>query len=108
MLEDWIRLCEICGEAATNITSLGDQRFMEDWNERRIFGQKTNSSSNERGAGLDNRFVQESIDPTNKVRGQASTIVEVIRRSPSSNSSVSPHHRHSEPSRRIVNSVSHR
>ncbi|KAG9447861.1 hypothetical protein H6P81_013989 [Aristolochia fimbriata] len=43
------RFCEICGEAATNITGLGDQRFMEDWNERRILGRETNSSSNERG-----------------------------------------------------------
>ncbi|KAG9440109.1 hypothetical protein H6P81_020274 [Aristolochia fimbriata] len=43
------RFCEICGEAATNITDLGDQRFMEDWNERRILGRETNSSSYERG-----------------------------------------------------------
>ncbi|KAG9447217.1 hypothetical protein H6P81_013345 [Aristolochia fimbriata] len=41
--------CEIFGEAATNITGLGDQRFMEDWNKRRILGRETNNSSNERG-----------------------------------------------------------
>ncbi|KAG9441226.1 hypothetical protein H6P81_017080 [Aristolochia fimbriata] len=41
--------------------------------------------------------IQESIDPTNKVRGQAATILEVIRRSPSSNSSVLPHHRPTWP-----------
>ncbi|XP_068666299.1 uncharacterized protein [Aristolochia californica] len=43
------RLCEICGEAATNITGLGDQTFMEEWNERRILGRGISSSSNERG-----------------------------------------------------------
>ncbi|XP_068645025.1 uncharacterized protein [Aristolochia californica] len=43
------RLCEICGGDATNITGLGDQRFMEEWNERRIVGGEIRSGSNERG-----------------------------------------------------------
>ncbi|KAM7500565.1 hypothetical protein LguiA_024979 [Lonicera macranthoides] len=29
------RLCEICGEIAKNISGVGDNRFMEDWNNRR-------------------------------------------------------------------------
>ncbi|XP_030462096.1 uncharacterized protein LOC115682098 [Syzygium oleosum] len=29
------RFCEICGETAQNISGVGDDRFMEEWNERR-------------------------------------------------------------------------
>ncbi|PIA42137.1 hypothetical protein AQUCO_02100181v1 [Aquilegia coerulea] len=37
--EAWFKLkgnrrCEICGETAKNITGVGDDRFMEEWNER--------------------------------------------------------------------------
>ncbi|KDP21118.1 hypothetical protein JCGZ_21589 [Jatropha curcas] len=41
------RICEICGEAAKNITGVGDNRFVEEWNQRRFIG--TNSSSSDRG-----------------------------------------------------------
>lgn len=30
------RFCEICGETAKNISGVGDNRFMEEWNERRF------------------------------------------------------------------------
>ncbi|KAJ8761849.1 hypothetical protein K2173_005421 [Erythroxylum novogranatense] len=32
------RICEICGEMATNITGEGDGRFLEEWNHRRFMG----------------------------------------------------------------------
>lgn len=32
------RLCEICGETATNVTGVGDSRFLEEWNEGRSSG----------------------------------------------------------------------
>ncbi|KAF8391211.1 hypothetical protein HHK36_023513 [Tetracentron sinense] len=41
------RFCEICGEAAKNITGIGDNRFMEEWNERRLASSSTNSESRE-------------------------------------------------------------
>lgn len=43
------RLCEICGETAKNITGVGDNRFMEEWNDRRSSGNGTHSS--ERSGG---------------------------------------------------------
>ncbi|XP_015576662.1 uncharacterized protein LOC8275155 [Ricinus communis] len=43
------RICEICGETAKNVTGVRDNRFMEEWNERRIIS--TNSSSPEGGGG---------------------------------------------------------
>ncbi|XP_058100852.1 uncharacterized protein LOC131245417 [Magnolia sinica] len=51
--ETWFKLkgnrsCEICGEAAKNVTGVGDNRFMEEWNERRRLRIGTSSSS-ERG-----------------------------------------------------------
>ncbi|XP_059669625.1 uncharacterized protein LOC132314822 isoform X2 [Cornus florida] len=42
------RMCEICGETAKNVTGVGDNRFMEEWNERSA-GSGTNAS--ERGGG---------------------------------------------------------
>lgn len=40
------RLCEICGEAARNVSGVCDQRFMEEWNEgRRIDGGNGNSTA---------------------------------------------------------------
>ncbi|OVA15161.1 zinc finger protein [Macleaya cordata] len=47
--EAWFKLkgnrcCEICGEAAKNITGVWDNRFMEEWNERRYDGTSGNSS----------------------------------------------------------------
>ena len=43
------RLCEICGETAKNITGIGDNGFMEEWNERRY--TVGNSNSSDRGGG---------------------------------------------------------
>lgn len=43
------RMCEICGETAKNVTGLGDNRFLEEWNERRFSGLGTNTS--ERNVG---------------------------------------------------------
>nr|POF02380.1 hypothetical protein CFP56_78609 [Quercus suber] len=43
------RLCEICGEIAKNITGIGDNGFMEEWNESRYTGVSSNSS--DRGGG---------------------------------------------------------
>ncbi|KAF8413722.1 hypothetical protein HHK36_001715 [Tetracentron sinense] len=43
------RLCEICGETAKNITGIEDNRFMEEWNERRMAVNYTHSA--ERGGG---------------------------------------------------------
>ena len=34
------RLCEICGEAATNISGVGDSGFMEEWSEGRRGGDE--------------------------------------------------------------------
>ncbi|KAL2494847.1 RING/FYVE/PHD zinc finger superfamily protein [Forsythia ovata] len=42
------RLCEICGETATNITGVCNNRFMEEWNERRSTDASTNSSDGSR------------------------------------------------------------
>ncbi|XP_038709403.1 uncharacterized protein LOC120004202 isoform X1 [Tripterygium wilfordii] len=41
------RLCEICGQTAKNITGVGDNRFMEEWNEQR-YARNYNSSSERR------------------------------------------------------------
>ncbi|KAF8031011.1 hypothetical protein BT93_D0258 [Corymbia citriodora subsp. variegata] len=41
------RFCEICGETAQNISGVGDNRFIEEWNERRLTA--TNINSPERG-----------------------------------------------------------
>ncbi|KAL6198287.1 hypothetical protein ACLB2K_028079 [Fragaria x ananassa] len=38
------RMCEICGENAKNVTGLGDNRFLEEWNERRFSGLGVNAS----------------------------------------------------------------
>ncbi|KAK9267095.1 hypothetical protein L1049_009513 [Liquidambar formosana] len=38
------RLCEICGDTAKNITGVGDNRFMEEWNDNRFIGTSSNSS----------------------------------------------------------------
>ncbi|KAJ7947140.1 putative RING/FYVE/PHD zinc finger superfamily protein [Quillaja saponaria] len=38
------RLCEICGETARNVTGVVDNRFMEEWNERRSTSSNNNSS----------------------------------------------------------------
>lgn len=43
------RMCEICGETANNVKGVWDNRFMEDWNERRYAGSSSNSS--DRGGG---------------------------------------------------------
>ncbi|KAF3952907.1 hypothetical protein CMV_021594 [Castanea mollissima] len=43
------RLCEICGEIAKNITGIGDNGFMEEWNESRFTSVSSNSS--DRGGG---------------------------------------------------------
>ncbi|KAI3456131.1 hypothetical protein Pfo_012794 [Paulownia fortunei] len=42
------RLCEICGEAAKNITGVGDNGFMEEWNERRSADSGTSTSNGSR------------------------------------------------------------
>ena len=42
-------MCEICGETANNVRGVWDNRFMEDWNERRYAGSSSNSS--DRGGG---------------------------------------------------------
>lgn len=42
------RLCEICGETATNITGVSDNRFMEEWNERGSMDASTNFSDGSR------------------------------------------------------------
>ncbi|XP_057470503.1 uncharacterized protein LOC130759405 [Actinidia eriantha] len=52
--EAWFKLkgnrqCEICGETAKNVTGVGDNRFIEEWNETRSAGGGTNFS--ERGRG---------------------------------------------------------
>ncbi|KAF8409078.1 hypothetical protein HHK36_005150 [Tetracentron sinense] len=41
--------CEICGEAAKNITGVGVNRFMEEWNGRRLAGGNTNSADRRGG-----------------------------------------------------------
>ncbi|KAJ7968734.1 putative RING/FYVE/PHD zinc finger superfamily protein [Quillaja saponaria] len=38
------RLCEICGQTARNVTGIGDNRFMEEWNDRRSTSSNNNSS----------------------------------------------------------------
>lgn len=38
------RLCEICGETAKNVTGVGDNRFIEEWNDRRSNGTGVHSS----------------------------------------------------------------
>ncbi|KAF2309555.1 hypothetical protein GH714_003807 [Hevea brasiliensis] len=43
------RMCEICGEIAKNITGVGDNRFMEEWNQRRFIGSSASSSDRGRG-----------------------------------------------------------
>ncbi|KAK1257987.1 hypothetical protein QJS04_geneDACA012734 [Acorus gramineus] len=44
------RFCEICGEPAKNITGVGDNRFMEEWNERSdVVGGNNSGSSSEQG-----------------------------------------------------------
>jgi len=43
------RLCEICGQTAKNITGVGGNRFVEEWNERRFTGGSSNSSNRGRG-----------------------------------------------------------
>ncbi|PSS04850.1 E3 ubiquitin-protein like [Actinidia chinensis var. chinensis] len=52
--EAWFKLkgnrqCEICGETAKNVTGVGDNRFIEEWNETISVGSGTNFS--ERGRG---------------------------------------------------------
>ncbi|KAJ4977515.1 hypothetical protein NE237_002621 [Protea cynaroides] len=52
--ETWFRLkgnrcCEICGETAKNITGVGDDRFMEEWNESRFATSRNHSSSRSGG-----------------------------------------------------------
>lgn len=42
------RICEICGECAKNITGIGDNRFMEEWNDRRMPGIRGGPSERER------------------------------------------------------------
>ncbi|XP_042506504.1 uncharacterized protein LOC122082795 [Macadamia integrifolia] len=47
--ETWFRLkgnrcCEICGETAKNITGVGNNRSMEEWNQRRYVSNTTNPS----------------------------------------------------------------
>ncbi|KAL1560343.1 hypothetical protein AAHA92_10561 [Salvia divinorum] len=39
------RLCEICGEAARNISGVGDSSFMEEWSEGRRGDEGDNSAS---------------------------------------------------------------
>ncbi|KAI3440024.1 RING-CH-type domain-containing protein [Psidium guajava] len=41
------RFCEICGETAKNISGVGDNRFMEEWNERRFTAGNISSSERE-------------------------------------------------------------
>ncbi|KAM5587922.1 hypothetical protein ABKV19_006395 [Rosa sericea] len=43
------RMCEICGDTAKNVTGVGDNRFLEEWNERRFSGLGANTS--ERNVG---------------------------------------------------------
>ncbi|KAF5472943.1 hypothetical protein F2P56_009599 [Juglans regia] len=43
------RLCEICGKTAKNITGVGDNGFMEEWNGRRSIGGSSNPSNRGRG-----------------------------------------------------------
>ncbi|KAK1301641.1 hypothetical protein QJS10_CPB12g00701 [Acorus calamus] len=44
------RFCEICGEPAKNITGVGDNRFMEEWNQRSdVVGGNNSGSSSEQG-----------------------------------------------------------
>lgn len=43
------RMCEICGETAKNIEGVGDNRFMEEWNEGRSVDSNGNTSN--RGGG---------------------------------------------------------
>ncbi|KAJ9690723.1 hypothetical protein PVL29_013067 [Vitis rotundifolia] len=43
------RMCEICGETASNVRGVWDNRFMEDWNERRYAGSSSNSSDRSGG-----------------------------------------------------------
>lgn len=38
------RLCEICGKTAKNVTGVGDNRFMEEWNEARYVASNSNPS----------------------------------------------------------------
>ncbi|KAI3979128.1 hypothetical protein MKX01_016953 [Papaver californicum] len=52
--EAWFKLkgnrnCEICGEAAKNITGVWDNRFMEEWNERSVDGPSGESSESRWG-----------------------------------------------------------
>ncbi|XP_050369574.1 uncharacterized protein LOC126787719 [Argentina anserina] len=37
------RICEICSETAKNVTGLGDNRFLEEWNDRRFSGLGANT-----------------------------------------------------------------
>lgn len=43
------RLCEICGKTAKNVTGVGDNGFMEEWNGRRSIGGSGNPSNRGRG-----------------------------------------------------------
>ncbi|PON87268.1 Zinc finger, RING-CH-type [Trema orientale] len=43
------RMCEICGEAAKNVTGVVDIGFMEDWNERRLYTRSGSSASDRTG-----------------------------------------------------------
>ncbi|KAK0579270.1 hypothetical protein LWI29_023716 [Acer saccharum] len=52
--EAWFKLkgnrsCEICGQIAKNIAGVGDNRFMEEWNEQRIIGSSSNPSERRGG-----------------------------------------------------------
>ena len=38
------RLCEICGEAAKNVSGVTINGFMEEWNERRLMDTEGNAS----------------------------------------------------------------
>ncbi|KAL0328913.1 UNVERIFIED_CONTAM: hypothetical protein Scaly_2323900 [Sesamum calycinum] len=42
------RLCEICGETAKNVTGVGDNGFMEEWNENRSAESGTGSPDGSR------------------------------------------------------------
>ncbi|XP_075477070.1 uncharacterized protein LOC142518219 [Primulina tabacum] len=42
------RLCEICGETAKNIKGVGNNEFMEEWNDNRSCDTSNNSSDNNR------------------------------------------------------------
>ncbi|TXG47645.1 hypothetical protein EZV62_026939 [Acer yangbiense] len=53
--EAWFKLkgnrsCEICGQIAKNIAGVGDNRFMEEWNEQRIIGSSSNPSERRGGS----------------------------------------------------------